>query len=1087
MTIQKQRFAYNGLRWAFSIVFLTNTLTHASGLPYIPTRLYSTTIQDTPFVYVLDPPSPDTPAGRLRVFITSSSFPASSPVTRAPSTSLPFASPDTGSAFTSSLDPNGSLNVLVGDCSKGASGASLWVFTPSLKDGNIQGAWSRQAVNPNTISGAAAQIGVNYLAASISFTATSTHNASIYTFAGMCPFENSTDEDWVSNAAYSNQLLILDHDQASEYDFELGSGRGQPISEAGFSITSLQPSFSEAGDGNKAISQNFLLLGGHTHDAFINMSQVALFSLPQASWTFLPVTDQSQKSDLRSRQESQQVEPRSGHTSLLSSDGSKILMFGGWVGDVSTPADPQLSMLNVGSGYGGDGDWEWTTAPVQPPWPGGVAGIYGHGATMLNGDIMMITGGWTISSEMGHKGKRDATPKVNTQNLLYNVTSGNWVQNYVPPSAQRSSSSGYHGGLLATKPQKVGLGVGLTLGILVIVIAALVGWLVSKRFRNKLRQREEELREKEIEDLHKFDSHYDPSDMTMYRDDGPYQRPTSIWDGRNSPGAYGRQAPNIWPNDSVRAADRTGLDLDIPSPQRGLRRSMAGRQMHSGRGVDERRVSRGSGVIHPIAETDEEEQQTKAVTPSSQLEDPFKDPPSQNTAGKEVLKQEESHPEATTSPPQPKKSTAEAKTEETAHWVRKWAASTSSRHDPSGRVSPEKSDRTGSNLSDVSSISGITARTHNSSSGSSSVSRASPSPEQALMRLGQQRRPRRILPASLNPFSTSSASPTSPSRSRHSLTPTSQPPNTADSFTTAPTTFATLQSQSDTLLGPARPGQAGFKPKPPQPPAPERKNSYDISVPDEEPTFLFGHRNDAHKAPTNKVESWVGSVRRAVAQAGRSASLTNSAASTRAKAMAQVGPSGGLTVYDVSSSGSRGDDSPASSPTKKGGVTQDAFAHRLGDKDNEGVRRSASEGATSFLMKRQGAKDWGWKDGTSSPDHSSGTDLGERERSQSLANAPRPAMGRLVDDSTPPTMTSQSNADDEWDVERAVESRNIQVMFSVPKERLRVVNADVDAVSVASSRRSVSGGAKPDDDDGVGKTEGEGGLVRARSRSKKAQ
>jgi hypothetical protein len=34
--------------------------------------------------------------------------------------------------------------------------------------------------------------------------------------------------------------------------------------------------------------------------------------------------------------------------------------------------------------------------------------------------------------------------------------------------------------------------------------------------------------------------------------------------------------------------------------------------------------------------------------------------------------------------------------------------------------------------------------------------------------------------------------------------------------------------------------------------------------------------------------------------------------------------------------------------------------------------------------------------------------------------------------------------DDEWDIERAVENRVVQVMFTVPKERLRVVNTHVD-------------------------------------------
>jgi len=38
----------------------------------------------------------------------------------------------------------------------------------------------------------------------------------------------------------------------------------------------------------------------------------------------------------------------------------------------------------------------------------------------------------------------------------------------------------------------------------------------------------------------------------------------------------------------------------------------------------------------------------------------------------------------------------------------------------------------------------------------------------------------------------------------------------------------------------------------------------------------------------------------------------------------------------------------------------------------------------------------------------------------------------------------QHEEEDEWDVEKAVEQRMVQIMFTVPKERLRVVNAEVE-------------------------------------------
>ncbi|KAG9822006.1 hypothetical protein KCU68_g16819, partial [Aureobasidium melanogenum] len=45
---------------------------------------------------------------------------------------------------------------------------------------------------------------------------------------------------------------------------------------------------------------------------------------------------------------------------------------------------------------------------------------------------------------------------------------------------------------------------------------------------------------------------------------------------------------------------------------------------------------------------------------------------------------------------------------------------------------------------------------------------------------------------------------------------------------------------------------------------------------------------------------------------------------------------------------------------------------------------------------------------------------------------------------------------EDWDIEEAAANRDVQVMFTVPKARLRVVNADVDKASL----RSISDGAK---------------------------
>ena len=50
--------------------------------------------------------------------------------------------------------------------------------------------------------------------------------------------------------------------------------------------------------------------------------------------------------------------------------------------------------------------------------------------------------------------------------------------------------------------------------------------------------------------------------------------------------------------------------------------------------------------------------------------------------------------------------------------------------------------------------------------------------------------------------------------------------------------------------------------------------------------------------------------------------------------------------------------------------------------------------------------------------------------------------------------------EDEWDVESAVEKRVVQVMFTVPKEKLRVVNRnpDGDGESILSAEKGEAAG-----------------------------
>ena len=145
------------------------------------------------------------------------------------------------------------------------------------------------------------------------------------------------------------------------YTIQQSDSLNSPIAEAGYTVTPLQRTSSTTSRGVVVQQESFLFIGGHTQTAFLNMSTLALFSLPQASWSYISVgaTVDTGRTDLAIR-DTTEIEPRSGHSAVMSSDGSKIIVYGGWVGDTSTPADPQLAILEVGEDYGGSGGWTWS-------------------------------------------------------------------------------------------------------------------------------------------------------------------------------------------------------------------------------------------------------------------------------------------------------------------------------------------------------------------------------------------------------------------------------------------------------------------------------------------------------------------------------------------------------------------------------------------------------------------------------------------------------------------------------------------------------------------------------------------------------
>lgn len=913
-----------------------------ASFPYSPTRILSSPSSED-IIYILQASSSSAPLLALNI---------SEPLdnTNLPyltiSSTLPFLDSVQDNAYTAAIDDGGHILVYSGACGGGAQGSTFWQFTPDIGHSSINGTWKELDLSIGALGGNGGLDGANYLASAIAFSSTANSSSEMYVFGGMCPNStSSTAEDWTLAANYSNSMLTIESTQSSSnpvpaYELGISSSRGPPIAEAGFSITPLQPTFFDSGSSNSSQSQNqnFVLLGGHTQQAFINMSQVALFSLPEQSWTFLPVDSPSQEPDTElTVREQSTIDSRSGHTALLTSDGKRVVVFGGWVGNVTTSADPQLAVLELGQGYGGSGDWQWSIPSQTGPGLAIGTGIYGHGATMLAGDVMMIAGGYQIPIPSSSNGKReDSSDSVSSSIYYFNTSSNSWLSSYTHPKLstghKKSSKSNKN-----TTDKKIGLGVGLVFGILAIIaVIAFYFW-----YRSRLKRR----RDAREDDLRRLAAAANRLDLS---DPSPNEMSTVDWVGNSNastsnagPYRLGRGEPE---------AERTGLLFEIPSPTRGLRRSLhsRGNYQPTARYDDSRRVA-GFSTIHPIDERDEYDEgrmNGNAYGENEMLQredynilsnvpvlDPFRDPMGSSR---------------TPSPQSPHERELEIR-----NWVSDWSAADALMHSQAGRLSPEKTDRTSSTLSDQSARSGLSSHSIQRSVGT--ISRSVSQRSAALFSAAPFRSINDPTPIEIQRSTSQRHSPEH--RRAHSLTlyPTAQRTGTSDSYVTAATSFAQLQAEGEALLG-DYPGSGE--------PSPTRSQS--------------------------RTRGWMGSVRRAFASAERSASTSP-----------------------------ENNGSTSSSPTKvnytEGGLP----------------RRAASTGAMLW-QRRKGARDWD-------------VEAKEREADRNGCN-------------------TQDGNDEEWDVESAVEKRVVQVMFTVPKEKLRVVNrgpdGDGDSLMSAETMDANDGGEK---------------------------
>ena len=942
-------------------------------LPYNPTRLLPSP-DDGSYVYVLQSSAPS--STQLLAIDASSTLDGTSLPYSTLTASLPFLEDGAGESFTPVMDEQGQITVHAGLCTRAAEGASIWRFTPS-KGMKGNGTWAKEVVLTSSLEGDGQLDGANYLASAIAFSSAVNSSSDFYIFGGMCPNATTlSSSNWTESANYSNKMLTLTASLSSSSSssspaalpstFSLGisSSRGPPIPEAGFSITPLTPTFSNSSGGYQSQQQNFVLLGGHTQEAFINMSQVALFSLPQQSWSFVPVDSPivNANAELTFR-DTTNLDPRSGHTAVLTLDGKRVVVFGGWVGNVSTPANPQLAILELGEGYGGTGDWHWNIPTQTGLGLGHGNGLYGHGAVMLPGDVMMVVGGYSFGGSVNAKARR-ADTALSTQHYFYNTTSGTWLNSYSPPKNIPSSSHLTEGDMNASK--RAGLGAGLALGFAAILGVIILYFWYSRRLRLRREAREKQLNDLAFEapDLHS-------SVLGHGGIDGRGGEKTAVDWASNRPLTPGNAYP--WAAapagshsgrrvDGATEAERTGLLVEIPSPTRGLRRSLhsKGNYVPAPR-YDDRRRSRGSGKIHPIDERAEYEEDTIARAPLAE-------PEMQHTDFDILATAPALGPSRGFSRSPSPQSPAREREREVQKWVDDWTAADARMHQNVGHVSPDKTDRTSSTLSDRSMRSTASALSIQKSTGN--ISRSISQRSAKLF----SSTPLPTEPSSTNPTTASDhpGEPRSPKEYRSEyrrsqslkLLPKRPHIDTSDTFTTAPTSVRQLQSEGDALLG---------------------------GYPKAGEASTIGARS--------RARGWMGSMRRVFTGGDR-----------------------GLPTSPAS-----GERSASSSPTK----------HHHTDAD---LPRRAVSASAMLWRRRQGARDWD------------------------------------VEDSNGGTSRAGGEEDGEWDVESAVENRVVQLMFTVPKGKLRIVNGapDGDGASIISAEKV----AKDEvEDKGKGKDEdnGEGG------------
>ncbi|KAK8127568.1 hypothetical protein PG984_008676 [Apiospora sp. TS-2023a] len=597
------------------VLSLLISVAQAQALPYVPTTIIlpGSSSPDgqnlgADIAYIFAPRDDTVDLLSLNV---SSTVKAADRTIQTVSSGLPFLT-SKNTAFAPTTADNGSLIVYTGDC-KSSSSAALWILNYAA--GNGPASWTEI---PTPLEDGSVYTGPGMLGASMGFSTTlqpAISPATIYTYGGMCPSGNSSDDKTQASGTYSNQMVKISPPGigGSGYSVETVANKGAPIPEAGFTLTELSPSISNR-SGIVTQQVNHVLLGGHTKTAFVNMSTAAIWSLPEESWGYVHIdvaTESSSRTQFATKSTSEDINPRSGHTAVLNEDGTAIVILGGWVGDTSTAAAPQMIVLEVGAGYGGKGAWQWSVPDSQPSEPA----IYGHGATLLPGNVMMVYGGHAISSSVSRV-RRQATDLIGNEPRFLNLTTMSWsdVYNnptYIAAGGEPAASSN------EDAKRQLGLALGLGLGLAAILGALLINWCYRRRQNRKYAAREDTIRSL-AQDNARFLG--DADDDPMMEQDN---HPRAWYAGGHDPYYAGNQSLSYESYRPRRGSmdGHQGLMQAMPIIRKPVApRAAKGQYQPTSAGtydsfLDHR--TRGAGAIHPIYEDDEDDEARDADEPMS--------------------------------------------------------------------------------------------------------------------------------------------------------------------------------------------------------------------------------------------------------------------------------------------------------------------------------------------------------------------------------------------------------------------------------------------------------------------------------------